>query len=124
MPTKLCYWVTVSLGARSSLLPLLPHFENLRHTPGGEQQTSYSLRKPDGKTRTCLKKARPLEQLLPLKCSVSEQPFPPNSFSFPPRGHNEGPSISPFNRGPSAAIRGGLFYCHWDRGLGADGGTY
>ena len=50
-----------------------------------------------------------LRQPLPPRCSISEQTFPPNSFSLPLQEHNEAPSASPFNTGPFAAIRGASF---------------
>lgn len=50
-----------------------------------------------------------LRQPLALRCSISEQTFPPNSFLLPLQEHNEAPSVSPSNEGPSAAIRGASF---------------
>lgn len=48
-------------------------------------------------------------QPVPLRCSISEQTFPPDSFSFPLQEHNESPLVSPSNGGSPVAIRGASF---------------
>ena len=116
MTAELCHCVILSRGAGSVRSLFLPHFEEpscsrkvLRRTPDGEQDLFSPLKTSWEHLNVSEEGHAFLRQLLALRCSISEQTFPPNSFSFPLQEHNEAPSVSPSNEGPSVAIRGTSF---------------
>ena len=121
MTTKPCHHVILSLGAGTGLSPLSPILRRLlalrkvsRHTPDGEQDL-FPLLKISWESRNVSEEGHAFpRQPVPLRCSISEQTFPLDSFSFPLQEHNESPLVSPSNGGSPVAISLGPHQQHME----------
>lgn len=94
MTVTLCHCATLSLGAGGSPLPLPPHSEKAscpeegpRHTRWRRGQEPFPPPLENNMEQLETVRKRPL----PPRRRISEQSFPPNSFSFPLQGGNEAP---------------------------------